>query len=390
MKKKRRIIVSIIVVIVICIIGYGVYSYEAGKSEVNKFNSASTKLQDYINEVNSNKNVTENDCKNYSNEFKNVANDFEQVKNASHTTEDLITKSNNYYDWATYLSDLESVREKCILFAKEINQGTIANPGPNQIQELIKQLQGILTSNEFVQMESLYNNNDFLSKNIKSQNTPNYIKDNINKVISYISEIGGYEKMANKLSEYFNGEKIFPENAFFNVDNLNENSTNNSNQNNTSSNNTSNQNNVSSNNQNSASSNNKTNKSVNNNNTSSNNNSNNNDESYKKRLKALSGKYQEMESNLLDKYGHNKYGLITPGPGPETTKLETSYYNDWNDVLNSVWGDLKANLPESQMKNLTKQEVEWINSKDGKDIGEQGQMTKERATYLINKYIYQS
>ena len=41
------------------------------------------------------------------------------------------------------------------------------------------------------------------------------------------------------------------------------------------------------------------------------------------------------------------------------------------------------------MKNLTKQEVEWINSKNGKDIGEQGQMTKERATYLINKYIYQ-
>ncbi|WP_436512529.1 hypothetical protein [Clostridium thermobutyricum] len=250
MKKKRRIIVSIIVVIVICIIGYGVYSYEAGKSEVN---NTSNKSQDYTNEVNSNKNTTEKDNKNYSNK---------ETNNKNNT------------------SSKEASNQKNV------------------------------SSN---------------SKNVTQLN--------------------------NKSSKSSNTQKSESSN----------------NQTNT----------------------NQTNKSVNNNNTSSNNNSNNNDEAYKKRLKALSGKYQEMESNLLDKYGHNKYGLITPGPGPETTKLETSYYNDWNDVLNSVWGDLKANLPESQMKNLTKQEVEWINSKDGKDIGEQGQMTRDRAVYLLKKYIYQ-
>lgn len=245
MKKKRRIIVSIIVVIVICIIGYGVYSYEASKSEVN---NASNKSQGYTNEVNSNKNTTEKDNKDYSNK---------ETNNKNNT------------------SSKEASNQKNI------------------------------SSN---------------SKNVTQLN--------------------------NKSSKSSNTQK-------------------------------------------SESSNNQTKKPVNNNNTSSNNNSNNNDEAYKKRLKALSGKYQEMESNLLDKYGHNKYGLITPGPGPETTKLETSYYNDWNDVLNSVWGDLKANLPESQMKNLTKQEVEWINSKNGKDIGEQGQMTRDRAVYLLKKYIYQ-
>ena len=242
MKKKKGIIVSVIVVIVICIIGYGVYSYEAGKSEVN---NTSNKSQGYTNEVNSNKNTTEKDNKNYSSK---------ETSNQNNT------------------SSKEASNQKNV------------------------------SSN---------------SKNVTQLN--------------------------NKSSKSSN------------------------NQTNT----------------------NQTNKSVNNNNTSSNNNSNNNDEAYKKRLKALSGKYQEMESNLLDKYGHNKYGLITPGPGPETTKLETSYYNDWNDVLNSVWGDLKANLPESQMKNLTKQEVEWINSKNGKDIGEQGQMTRDRAVYLLKKYIYQ-
>lgn len=250
MKKKKGIIVSVIVVIVICIIGYGVYSYEAGKSEVN---NTSNKSQDYTNEVNSNKNTTEKDNKNYSNK---------ETNNKNNT------------------SSKEASNQKNV------------------------------SSN---------------SKNVTQLN--------------------------NKSSKSSNTQKSESSN----------------NQTNT----------------------NQTNKSVNNNNTSSNNNSNNNDEAYKKRLKALSGKYQEMESNLLDKYGHNKYGLITPGPGPETTKLETSYYNDWNDVLNSIWGDLKANLPESQMKNLTKQEVEWINSKNGKDIGEQGQMTRDRAVYLLKKYIYQ-
>ena len=245
MKKKRGIIVSIIVVIVICIIGYGVYSYEAGKSEVN---NTSNKSQDYTNEVNSNKNTTEKDNKDYSNKETNN-------KNNTSSKEDS-------------------------------NQKNVSSNSKNVTQ---------------------LNN-----KSSKSSNT--------------------------KKSEL---------------------------------------------------SNNQTKKPVNNNDTSSNNNSNNNDEAYKSRLKALSGKYQDMESNLLDKYGHNKYGLITPGPGPETTKLETSYYNDWNDVLNSVWGDLKANLPESQMKNLTKQEVEWVKSKDGKDIGEQGQMTRDRAVYLLKKYIYQ-
>lgn len=245
MKKKRGIIVSIIVVIVICIIGYGVYSYETGKSEVN---NTSNKSQDYTNEVNSNKNTTEKDNKDYSNKETNN-------KNNTSSKEDSNQKN--------------------------------------------------VSSN---------------SKNVTQLN--------------------------NKSSKSSNTQK-------------------------------------------SESSNNQTKKPVNNNDTSSNNNSNNNDDAYKSRLKALSGKYQDMESNLLDKYGHNKYGLITPGPGPETTKLETSYYNDWNNVLNSVWRDLKANLPESQMKNLTKQEVEWVKSKDGKDIGEQGQMTRDRAVYLLKKYIYQ-
>ncbi len=245
MKKKRGIIVSIIVVIVICIIGYGVYSYEAGKSEIN---NTSNKSQDYTNEVNSNKNTTEKDNKDYSNKETNN-------KNNTSSKEDSNQKN--------------------------------------------------VSSN---------------SKNVTQLNNKSSKSSNIQK---------------------------------------------------------------------SESSNNQTKKPVNNNDTSSNNNSNNNDEAYKSRLKALSGKYQDMESNLLDKYGHNKYGLITPGPGAETTKLETSYYNDWNNVLNSVWGDLEANLPESQMKNLTKQEVEWINSKKGKDIGEQGQMTRDRAVYLLKKYIYQ-
>ncbi|WP_317311041.1 hypothetical protein [Clostridium thermobutyricum] len=250
MKKKIGIIVSIIVVIVICIIRYGVYSYEAGKSEVN---NTSNKSQDYTNEVNSNKNTTEKDNKDYSNK---------ETNNKNNT------------------SSKEASNQKNV------------------------------SSN---------------SKNVTQLN--------------------------NKSSKSSNTQKSESSN----------------NQTNT----------------------NQTNKSVNNNDTSSNNNSNNNDEAYKKRLKALSGKYQDMESNLLDKYGHNKYGLITPGPGPETTKLETSYYNDWNNVLNSVWRDLKANLPESQMKNLTKQEIEWVNSKEGKDIGEQGQMTRDRAVYLLKKYIYQ-
>ena len=245
MKKKRGIIISIIVIIVICIIGYGVYSYEEGKSEVN---NTSNKSQDYTNEVNSNKNTTEKDNKNYSNK-------------------------------ETSNQDNKSSKE------------------------------------------------DSNQKNVSSNN----------KNITQLN---------NKSSKSSNTQK-------------------------------------------SESSNNQTKKAVNNNDTSSNNNSNNNEEAYKNRLKALSGKYQEMESNLLYKYGHNKYGLITPGPGPETTKLETSYYNDWNDVLNSVWGDLEANLPKSQMKSLTKQEVEWINSKNGKDIGEQGQMTRDRAVYLLKKYIYQ-
>ncbi|ENZ03177.1 hypothetical protein HMPREF1092_00363 [Clostridium thermobutyricum] len=246
MKKKRGIIVSIIVVIVICIIGYGVYSYEAGKSEVK---NTSNKSQDYTNEVNSNKNTTEKDNKDYSNKETNN-------KNNTSSKEDS-------------------------------NQKNVSSNSKNVTQ--------------------LNNKSSKSSNTQKSESSNNQIK-----------------------------------------------------------------------------------KLVNNNDTSSNSNSNNNNnEAYEKRLKALSGKYQDMESDLINKYGHNKYGLITPGPGPETIKLETSYYNDWNNVLNSVWRDLEANLPESQMKNLTKQEVEWINSKKGKDIGEQGQMTRDRAVYLLKKYIYQ-
>lgn len=79
-------------------------------------------------------------------------------------------------------------------------------------------------------------------------------------------------------------------------------------------------------------------------------------------------------------------------------------YKQWDDVLNEIYGVLKAQLPASDMKKLQNEELQWIKDRDAKakkDAEEmaggtmekvlfQGSLansTKERCYVLVDKYM---
>ena len=77
------------------------------------------------------------------------------------------------------------------------------------------------------------------------------------------------------------------------------------------------------------------------------------------------------------------------------------YYSDWDDLLNEVWGELKATMPTTAFENLKRDQNDWINMKEqnfaempkerayeraaGMDY--QAFETKDRTYYLIENYL---
>ncbi|UXZ09234.1 DUF1311 domain-containing protein [Clostridium perfringens] len=77
-------------------------------------------------------------------------------------------------------------------------------------------------------------------------------------------------------------------------------------------------------------------------------------------------------------------------------------YKLWDEALNDIYGQLKIQLSETQMKELQRKQVEWIKykKKNAKEkAADHGSMssviynsvltdlTKERCYYLVNNYM---
>ena len=79
-------------------------------------------------------------------------------------------------------------------------------------------------------------------------------------------------------------------------------------------------------------------------------------------------------------------------------------YKQWDDALNEIYGVLKVQLSESDMKGLQREEIQWIKDRDAKAKNDAAEMaggsmekvlyqgslaksTKERCYVLVDKYM---
>lgn len=364
---KKSIIGIVIGLVVIVIIVVGVCLYINAK-EVDAFNKEVNVYNNLREEIKSNKTESVSQFTEYATLLGNASNSFANFEKDSLIGSKNKNMAKNDSEIAEYIEYKEKFVAELYGLINSYNQN--ATPSPSQIQEVINKVENLLTTDSYIKLSTVYNSSSYVQSQVPSSMTPEGIKALLNEFISKLSVAQTGESFANNISNYFGEQSPFGYNSNFNQNN-NESTTNNS----SNLNNSSNTNNNSSN--------------SNSNSNSSNSNSNNSNEpAYMQNLAALSNKYGKLVDNALDQYG-NSGNLMLSGNESEDKPIIQGYYNTWNTILNDVWGDLKNNLPQSQMAELTKEEEAWVNSKNGKTSAEQAQMTERQAMKLLNKYIYQ-
>ena len=72
------------------------------------------------------------------------------------------------------------------------------------------------------------------------------------------------------------------------------------------------------------------------------------------------------------------------------------YYDDWDGLLNEVWGILKDTMPKDKFEQLKQEQIEWAQRKDANYEKARGEIdakdrltnrTRERTYYLIENYL---
>ena len=110
-------------------------------------------------------------------------------------------------------------------------------------------------------------------------------------------------------------------------------------------------------------------------------------------------KLNELEANL-DISLKEKYS----GTTLEMVEAGSEEYEQWDNILNEIYSELKQQLSEEDMKKLTEEELTWIKSRDEKGEAAANEFkggtmenlnrlmslmtsTKERCYELVNKYM---
>ncbi|SDO36678.1 lysozyme inhibitor LprI family protein [Alkalicoccus daliensis] len=87
--------------------------------------------------------------------------------------------------------------------------------------------------------------------------------------------------------------------------------------------------------------------------------------------------YLQKGNNLTEKINNEAKELFE-----QDTQLGFygQYYQDWDDLLNEVWGELKTNMPESEFETLKQEQIEWIQMKEQNFAERPKEPASERAS----------
>lgn len=85
----------------------------------------------------------------------------------------------------------------------------------------------------------------------------------------------------------------------------------------------------------------------------------------KKQKEEEKKKEEEEQKELLKKYEEQEAQEAEAAKkAEEEKKAQEARYQLWDGLLNQMWQDLKASLPEDQMSQLTSAQVDWIHQKE--------------------------
>ncbi|MGG3801900.1 lysozyme inhibitor LprI family protein, partial [Metabacillus fastidiosus] len=128
-------------------------------------------------------------------------------------------------------------------------------------------------------------------------------------------------------------------------------------------------------------------------------------QSEEKKTESISKKneYLQKLAKVESSFGDLK-PLYDSGTTYELKEAEAEVYKRWDTLLNDIYGELKKQLPASEMNKLRNEQRQWIKNRDkqadesaasfegGSFAGVQylstlGQMTRERCYELVNNYL---
>lgn len=107
-------------------------------------------------------------------------------------------------------------------------------------------------------------------------------------------------------------------------------------------------------------------------------------------------KAEQLDQNITDEAKQTFAGQHDVQAG-----FHGQYYSDWDDLLNDIWKQLKAQMPDNEFEQLKANQIEWIKQKEQgfKDYPDNTASsramgmdfltfeTKDRVFYLIENYL---
>lgn len=198
MKSKKKVILLIVLIIIVLIAGISIYEYAMYKHEINAYNAELTEFNTDLSQYSLKENIKVNKVPYYENEFKKRAEGFKSIEISGHTNTNLRENSNNNYELATYLENRENLLENyekiCLSLSNESNMSS-----EEKIENLAKEMQNLVSSKEFVQMESIYNNSAYVKNKIGTEEAPQQFQNDVNGFVGDVNKLVGISNLAQNL-----------------------------------------------------------------------------------------------------------------------------------------------------------------------------------------------
>ncbi|MGL5415555.1 MAG: hypothetical protein ACRDAU_07840 [Clostridium sp.] len=195
MNKKKKILIpiTIIVIIIIALVGFYFYKNNVETKAYNKTLTTFTTLNKELTTLP--KNPSQDVLKGYATSLNNLTTSFNNLGNSFFLNSSIKTSAKNYAAASNYLLCKDNLNIAFYTLLDNFNK--IPNPTIPDTTTLVNNINGLLSNQNFIEMENIYNTNAFV-KSQQSSNSPNELK-------TYIEELSKqYNELITGLSEAFN------------------------------------------------------------------------------------------------------------------------------------------------------------------------------------------
>ncbi|MGL5646827.1 MAG: hypothetical protein ACRDDY_03165 [Clostridium sp.] len=195
MNKKKKILIpiTIIVIIIIALVGFYFYKNNVETKAYNKTLTTFTTLNKELTTLP--KNPSQDVLKGYATSLNNLTTSFNNLGNSFFLNSSIKTSAKNYAAASNYLLCKDNLNIAFYTLLDNFNK--IPNPTIPDTTNLVNNINGLLSNQNFIEMENIYNTNAFV-KSQQSSNSPNELK-------TYIEELSKqYNELITGLSEAFN------------------------------------------------------------------------------------------------------------------------------------------------------------------------------------------